>query len=142
MNRILFLNFFRCFLGFLSTGDDVMPGNYGLLDQVQALKWIKYNIYNFRGDPDSVTIFGNSAGASSVGYLLLSSKTTGNTGDFKQSLNRHTQGLFVCNSCEEVLEKKIFKGLVNRNQFLVVMVDTDDTQRTMGDGRRTTDDGR
>ena len=70
-----------------------MPGNYGLLDQVQALKWIKYNIYNFRGDPDSVTIFGNSAGASSVGYLLLSAKTTGK--DFKkQRSKQETQ--FYC----------------------------------------------
>ena len=73
-----------------------MPGNYGLLDQVQALKWIKHNIYNFRGDPDSVTIFGNSAGASSVGYLLLSAKTTGNTEDFK---NRSKQESQLCVYC-------------------------------------------
>ncbi|XP_078692896.1 uncharacterized protein LOC144922739 [Branchiostoma floridae x Branchiostoma belcheri] len=64
-------------LGFLSTGDDNMPGNYGFLDQVHAMKWIKENIRNFGGDPDRVTIFGESAGAISVSYHLLSPLSKG-----------------------------------------------------------------
>ncbi|XP_035679082.1 carboxylesterase 5A-like [Branchiostoma floridae] len=63
--------------GFLSTGDDNAPGNYGFLDQVEALRWIKSNIKNFGGDPDRVTIFGESAGGLSVSYLVLSPLANG-----------------------------------------------------------------
>ncbi|XP_018562232.1 venom carboxylesterase-6-like [Anoplophora glabripennis] len=53
-------------LGFLSTEDDVIPGNNGLKDQVLALKWVRDNIASFGGNPHSVTIVGLSAGGASV----------------------------------------------------------------------------
>ncbi|XP_062298303.1 cocaine esterase-like [Scomber scombrus] len=64
-------------LGFLSTGDEHISGNFGLLDQVQALRWIQQHIHNFGGDPTSVTVFGESAGGVSVSLLLLSPMSDG-----------------------------------------------------------------
>ncbi|XP_028931836.1 liver carboxylesterase 1 [Ornithorhynchus anatinus] len=58
--------------GFFSTGDEHAQGNWGYLDQVAALQWVQENIANFGGDPDLVTIFGESAGAVSVSALVLS----------------------------------------------------------------------
>uniref|UniRef100_A0A914E144 Carboxylic ester hydrolase n=1 Tax=Acrobeloides nanus TaxID=290746 RepID=A0A914E144_9BILA len=59
-------------LGFMSTGDNVMPGNLGLWDQTLALKFVKENIAYFGGNPDKITVWGQSAGAASVDMLSLS----------------------------------------------------------------------
>lgn len=65
-------------LGFLSTGDAVVPGNFGLKDQVVALKWVQKNIKFFGGNHNRVTIFGGSAGGSSVNFHALSDASNGN----------------------------------------------------------------
>ncbi len=43
-------------LGYLGTGDDVLPGNLGLWDQNLALRWVRRNIQSFGGDPDKVLV--------------------------------------------------------------------------------------
>lgn len=59
-------------LGFLCLDTEDVPGNAGLKDQVAALKWVKNNISNFGGDPNNVTLMGESAGGASVTYHMAS----------------------------------------------------------------------
>jgi len=59
-------------LGFLTTEDEVVPGNMGLKDQTAALLWVQNNIASFGGNPASVTITGQSAGGASVHFHYLS----------------------------------------------------------------------
>lgn len=61
----------------MSTEDLASPGNYGFKDQSLVLKWIQQNIQSFGGDKNSVTIFGQSAGAVSVIYQMLSPLSAG-----------------------------------------------------------------
>lgn len=64
-------------LGFLALEDGVTNGNFGLADQITALDWVHDHIRDFGGDPDRITIFGQSAGAASVRALLASPKAIG-----------------------------------------------------------------
>jgi hypothetical protein len=65
------------FAGFVTTADAAARGNYGMLDQLAALQWVQANIGAFGGDPRQVTIFGESAGAHSVGLHLVSPLSRG-----------------------------------------------------------------
>ncbi|XP_045467881.1 venom carboxylesterase-6-like [Harmonia axyridis] len=64
-------------LGFLSLNHLVAPGNYGLKDQNMGLRWVKENIKSFGGDPDQITLIGQSAGSVSVSYHLQSPLSAG-----------------------------------------------------------------
>ena len=64
-------------LGFLSLGTEEVSGNVGFLDQNLALQWVNQNIQSFHGDPKSVTLFGESAGALSVAVQFLSPMSQG-----------------------------------------------------------------
>ncbi|XP_026198117.1 bile salt-activated lipase-like [Anabas testudineus] len=78
-------------MGFLSTGDDRLPGNYGLWDQHAAISWIRRNIEAFGGNPDNITIFGQSSGAASVNFQMLSPY---NKGLFRRAISQG--GVALC----------------------------------------------
>ncbi|GLH15223.1 Carboxylic ester hydrolase [Gryllus bimaculatus] len=74
---VVSINYRLGVMGFLNTEDSQAPGNAGLKDQTMALRWVQRNIAAFGGDPNKVTIMGESAGGASVHYHLLSPLSRG-----------------------------------------------------------------
>lgn len=66
-------------LGFMCLKDEKLnvPGNAGLKDQLMAMRFVRWNIERFGGDPDNVTLFGQSAGASCVSWHCVSERSRG-----------------------------------------------------------------
>ncbi|WP_245634622.1 carboxylesterase family protein [Janibacter limosus] len=63
-------------LGYLGDGS-TRPANLGLLDQIAALRWVRTNIGAFGGDPDEITLFGQSAGGDAIAHLMIAEGTEG-----------------------------------------------------------------
>ncbi|KAJ0057363.1 hypothetical protein NL108_004954 [Boleophthalmus pectinirostris] len=78
-------------LGFLSTGQSDLPGNYGLWDQQAAIAWVHRNIRSFGGDPNNITLFGESAGGASVSFQTL---TPHNKGLIRRAISQ--SGVSLC----------------------------------------------
>ena len=91
------------------------PGNYGVKDQLAAMKWIHRNIAAFGGDPDNVTIFGQSGGASSVDNMVVLPAAQGL---FKRAIMQSGGGIRpVYSEWSSSLEKASFNGV----KFLEVL---------------------
>ncbi|KIM96048.1 hypothetical protein OIDMADRAFT_132746 [Oidiodendron maius Zn] len=74
---VVTINYRLGIFGFLALDDNSTNGNYGIADQIIALDWVRANIAAFGGDPDRITVFGQSAGANSVRALLGSPQAIG-----------------------------------------------------------------
>ncbi|KAF6019166.1 CEL [Bugula neritina] len=86
-------------LGFMSTGDDKLPGNYGLWDQKLAIEWVKDNIKDYGGNPNSITLFGQSSGAMSVMFQMLS--PANNNSLFQRALLQSGSALLSTNIIQD-----------------------------------------
>lgn len=92
-------------LGYLTTEDDVIPGNNGIRDFILGLEWVKKNIKDFGGDPKRVTLMGSQGGAVLVDLLLYSKKAKGlfNT-VILQSGTTFETGIFYDNPGQKAFE--------------------------------------
>jgi len=88
--------------GFLSTGDNNAQGNYGVKDIKLALEWVRENIAAFGGDPNSITAFGQSAGAVSIHLIQISGN---NNGLFHRAILQSGNGLAPFSFTENPLPK-------------------------------------
>ncbi len=97
--------------GYLATGRGGVAGNFGLMDQVAALQWVQANIAAVGGDPSQVTIFGESAGAMSIGLLLTTDHAKGL---FKRAImESNVAGMNYRNLTEAALIADVFCGQLN-----------------------------
>ncbi|XP_051269111.1 bile salt-activated lipase-like [Dicentrarchus labrax] len=119
-------------LGFLSTGDSRLPGNYGLWDQHTAIAWVHRNIRSFGGDPDNITIFGESAGGASVSFQTLSPH---NKGLIKRAITQ--SGVALCpwalyKNPQQVAEEVAVKvGCPTDDRMVACLKSTDAVTLTM-----------
>jgi len=127
---VVTLNYRLGVLGFLCLGSDLVPGNAGLRDQALALHWVAENIGHFGGDPARVTIFGESAGSSSVSLQLLSPLAEGT---FQRAILQSGTALGISwgapNSPEKALEYagvlSLATGCSNGDDVLACLQGTD-----------------
>uniref|UniRef100_A0A914XZJ5 Carboxylic ester hydrolase n=1 Tax=Panagrolaimus superbus TaxID=310955 RepID=A0A914XZJ5_9BILA len=87
--------------GWITTGDSNYPGNIGLWDQIEALKFHKQIIGSFGGDPERITIFGESAGGVSVSWLTLTPHTDGL---FQKAISMSGSSMAIWGQNEGVIE--------------------------------------
>ena len=74
---VITINYRLGILGFLHAPELGATGNEALLDQIAALRWVKQEILNFGGDPNNVTVFGQSAGGFDIAQLMASPVAAG-----------------------------------------------------------------
>jgi len=116
--------------------------NIGLLDQVAALRWVKDNISNFGGDPDNITIFGQSAGGASVSTLMVTpsakglfNKVIAQSGTFHHSLTQKDRSIHYTKVFMEACGVDDIDGLMNlsEEQIRSAMYDISEEATFMAD---------
>jgi para-nitrobenzyl esterase len=114
-------------------------GNYGLMDMLASLQWVKRNIAAFGGDPDNVTVFGQSAGAMAIGSLVSSPESTGL---FNRAISQSgawmglgfSPAMRTLASAEEAGEKAATAAGVSSAEQLRAMSTADVTEKLRGAG--------
>lgn len=108
--------------GFLSTNTNEIPGNAGLLDTLQALSFVKENIAYFGGDPNRITIFGQSSGAAMVSALVISPNVPDNLFDRAIIQSGSAFATWTCSDdpVNDARDIAAYAGL-NRNQSLTLL---------------------
>ena len=102
------INYRLGLLGFMTLGNEYIPGNMGLWDQRLALEWVKQNIDAFGGNPDMVTIMGESGGSSSVIFQLLNEKMHHTNRDLFHRVIAQS-GTSLSPACHELPEERAKK---------------------------------
>ncbi len=87
---------------------DGAPANRGLLDQVAALEWVRENITTFGGDPDQVTVFGESAGAGSIAALLAMPRARGL---FRRAIAQSVPGTYFSDALAADIAETLAAGI-------------------------------
>ena len=111
---VVTINYRLGIFGFFNLNSPEAAGNQGLKDQVMALKWVKKHVRNFGGDPNRITIFGQSAGGFAVGLHMISP---------------NTKGLFrraILQSGSPVVFDQFYQNTVNIAKRLVQYVDCEE----------------
>lgn len=110
------INYRLGLLGSLWT-DDAKGGNYGIGDQKKALEWINQNIADFGGNPDDVTVFGESAGAMSIGILQQDTNVAGSYYQ-RAIMQSNPYGIAYKNYGSAESMQKSFSAYINENKEL------------------------
>ncbi|CAH1791128.1 unnamed protein product [Owenia fusiformis] len=120
---VISINYRLGAMGFFTTGDAVAPGNLGFLDQIEALKWTHRHIHKFGGDTSNITISGESAGAMSVGFLIMSPLAKGL---FKRAISQsgtvtYPKDAYTYQEITRIIDRKLkrlgFKGQTSQEKL-------------------------
>lgn len=111
-------------------GNPKAPGNNGLKDQTEALRWVQRNIRYFGGNPAKVTIYGNSAGGASVHFQMISPSTRGNV--YQPMKQCFTKNEKIIPRMTKKKAKYLFSNCIFSQDFFKVQFHPVDQYRYLG----------